>query len=58
MRYRLHNLYIYILLSVGDDRLNYLMVSNVETYITRNLDINEVVNKFVSMKMHRYPLKY
>jgi hypothetical protein len=43
---------------MDDDRLNDLMVINVESYTVRNLDMDEAVNKFVIIMMHWYPFKY
>jgi hypothetical protein len=45
-------------LTMGGDRLNDIMVDNLESYTARHLDIDEAINKFASIKMHRYPPKY
>lgn len=45
-------------LTISDDRLNDLMVIDVESKNTRHLDLDEVINKFSSIKTRRYPLQY
>jgi len=46
----------YLRTSIGDERLNALMVLGVETDEAKQINLNDAVHDFAKMKDRRYPL--
>lgn len=52
----LKNVKSYLRTSMGDERLNDLMVLNVEKEEVNNINLEEAVDVFATLKNRRYPL--